>query len=319
MKTLTITFCAIFYIAFSSFGWSGGTDSWGMLDESSDDLQKSLSQNVLHRALLTETLSCTFYYDSEGDDITEAVINLLNLGVDPELIYPGYFAESAELNQFDIAGAIIAEAFTLSTYSYPSENDATFEWEVTGGVIISGNGTNQIQVMWAGEGLGSVSVTEIISPDCIGEQEVVDVVIMPEGNFGCIFPNACNYDPDAETNDGSCDFPGDPCSDGNPATTNDEYNDDCECVGVVGIEEPKDWKEFVMIYPNPTEDFLTITFGKDANQYELFLFDITGKKVLQSFSNKTEQRLDLSPFESGLYILIINSSGKSTSKKILLR
>ena len=52
---------------------------------------------------------------------------------------------------------------------------------------------------------------------------------------GCINPNACNYNPDAVESDGSCYFPGDPCDDGDASTSNDAYNDACECEGESAI------------------------------------------------------------------------------------
>ena len=57
--------------------------------------------------------------------------------------------------------------------------------------------------------------------DCVGQG--------PQG--GCTNPYACNYDEDADFSDGSCLFQGDPCDDGNPATTGDIYTDACVCMG----------------------------------------------------------------------------------------
>ncbi len=63
------------------------------------------------------------------------------------------------------------------------------------------------------------------SCECEGESAIV----------GCVNPNACNYDPDAVESDGSCYFPGDPCDDGDASTSNDMYNDSCECEGESAI------------------------------------------------------------------------------------
>jgi hypothetical protein len=67
--------------------------------------------------------------------------------------------------------------------------------------------------------------------ECEGESAIV----------GCINPNACNYNPEAVESDGSCYFPGDPCDDGDATTSNDMYNDNCECEGesaIVGCINP---------------------------------------------------------------------------------
>lgn len=46
------------------------------------------------------------------------------------------------------------------TYSVPATAGHTYTWQVTGGTILSGQGTNQITVMWGNEGVGSVNVEE---------------------------------------------------------------------------------------------------------------------------------------------------------------
>ena len=50
---------------------------------------------------------------------------------------------------------------------------------------------------------------------------------------GCMNEAACNYNPSATSEDGSCIFPGESCDDGNPETLNDVLNPDCICVGSV--------------------------------------------------------------------------------------
>jgi hypothetical protein len=50
-------------------------------------------------------------------------------------------------------------------------------------------------------------------------------------NLGCMDSNACNYSSSATQADNSCNFPNDPCDDGNSSTSNDSININCECVG----------------------------------------------------------------------------------------
>ena len=47
---------------------------------------------------------------------------------------------------------------------------------------------------------------------------------------GCTSGSACNYDPSANLNDGTCLFAGDPCDDGD-ATTYDDIYTDCDALG----------------------------------------------------------------------------------------
>ena len=48
---------------------------------------------------------------------------------------------------------------------------------------------------------------------------------------GCMDDTACNFNPDAIIDNGSCAYAGDSCSDGNSSTTNDMYSETCNCVG----------------------------------------------------------------------------------------
>ena len=48
--------------------------------------------------------------------------------------------------------------------------------------------------------------------------------------WGCLYPNACNFNPLATIGDCSCYWPGWPCDDGNANTFGDVYNQNCTCV-----------------------------------------------------------------------------------------
>lgn len=58
---------------------------------------------------------------------------------------------------------------------------------------------------------------------------------------GCMNPLACNYNPLATIDDGSCILPGSSCNDNNPNTINDSIGPNCNCVGaliVPGCTDP---------------------------------------------------------------------------------
>ena len=46
---------------------------------------------------------------------------------------------------------------------------------------------------------------------------------------GCTYEDACNYDPEAEFDNNTCLFVGDPCDDEDPNTVDEEVQEDCEC------------------------------------------------------------------------------------------
>jgi hypothetical protein len=70
---------------------------------------------------------------------------------------------------------------------------------------------------------GSAStVNDVITADCECEGEVIP---------GCTNVNACNFNPNATVNDGSCLFTGDTCDDGDPETVDDTIDENCQCGG----------------------------------------------------------------------------------------
>jgi hypothetical protein len=80
---------------------------------------------------------------------------------------------------FGISGNQTPSNYTATSYSYPATEGSSYEWEVTNGIIQSGQGTSTIDVVWAGEGLGSLMVVETSVNGCVGDPVVLDVVIIP--------------------------------------------------------------------------------------------------------------------------------------------
>src|ERR1039457_4138819 len=64
-------------------------------------------------------------------------------------------------NQPVITGAqVVVKDQTLVLYSSPGIPGHTYSWVVTGGVVVSGAGTNQISVNWGNVGTGTISLQE---------------------------------------------------------------------------------------------------------------------------------------------------------------
>ena len=71
----------------------------------------------------------------------------------------------------------------------------------------------------------------------------------------------------------------------------------------------------LIIYPNPAKDILNIKSLQNTNNGEAIVFDINGRRVLNStILNKT---LDVSSLQTGLYFLKIESNGQIINHKFL--
>lgn len=70
----------------------------------------------------------------------------------------------------------------------------------------------------------------------------------------------------------------------------------------------------ITIYPNPTTDF--ITFSTDLDDFQIQLFDISGKELLNL---KNQKRISFEKYASGIYILKMTASAsqKVYVKKII--
>lgn len=73
----------------------------------------------------------------------------------------------------------------------------------------------------------SISLNDIINANCECSGTI------PNG--GCTNSLACNFDPSALVDDGSCILVGDVCSDGNPSTINDVIGANCQCSGILMV------------------------------------------------------------------------------------
>lgn len=76
----------------------------------------------------------------------------------------------------DISGNGTANRNTKVTYSVTGTPGSSFQWNVTSGTISSGQGTNQIEVLWsASASSGSLIVVETGSNACIGPQKTKNI------------------------------------------------------------------------------------------------------------------------------------------------
>jgi hypothetical protein len=69
----------------------------------------------------------------------------------------------------NITGQISALENTVENYTVSANSTSTYNWNVTGGTLQSGQGTNIVDVLWATVGQGSIYVIETDANGCIGD------------------------------------------------------------------------------------------------------------------------------------------------------
>lgn len=89
-----------------------------------------------------------------------------------------------------------------------------------------------------------------------------------------------------------------------------DYHLDFSNCDAVSIEELA--SDDFNIYPNPTNDIITIKTDHKIDSYTIY--DVTGKKIMQT----AENTIDLRALTNGVYILTFELEGKTQTKKIIL-
>jgi hypothetical protein len=95
-------------------------------------------------------------------------------------------------------------------------------------------GTEQLQSVPYALYAETVPVSVSLTGDTmtIGNQPIIIPGVSAANHiFGCTNSAACNYNPLATDNDGTCHITGQSCDDGNALTVNDVYGADCVCAG----------------------------------------------------------------------------------------
>ncbi len=132
---------------------------------------------------------------------------------------------------------------------------------------------------------------------------------------GCMSTTACNYDPTASFDDGSCYFVGDPCDDGLATTDNDVYNANCICEGVSGIQENNLFG--LNIFPNPANKEITLN-SQVLGSGTVSVVDMTGRIVIQQKTLITStQKINIQDLPSGIYSLCVTIENKQTVRSFV--
>ncbi len=72
------------------------------------------------------------------------------------------------------------------------------------------------------------------------------------------------------------------------------------------------------IYPNPVSDLLLVEKLKNAGEFEYKLLDLNGKEIKRGNITEVKTEIDVSIFETGLYLIEIFNKTERLSKKIMI-
>lgn len=73
------------------------------------------------------------------------------------------------------------------------------------------------------------------------------------------------------------------------------------------------------IYPNPANDFFTISFNEIQENTRAMLYDVSGKMITEIvLTNANQQRVDVSNYPPGLYMVEIQSANGIVIQKVLI-
>ena len=75
--------------------------------------------------------------------------------------------------------------------------------------------------------------------------------------------------------------------------------------------------EGLNLYPNPVSNGKVYITSKNDLDKEIIIFDVLGKKVLQTMLSSRE--LNVSNLTSGVYIIKINEKEASATRKLIIR
>lgn len=75
--------------------------------------------------------------------------------------------------------------------------------------------------------------------------------------------------------------------------------------------------EGLSLYPNPVSNGRVYITSKNDLDKEIIIFDVLGKKVLQTMI--TSKELNISNLISGVYIIKINENDASATRKLIVR
>jgi hypothetical protein len=241
-----------------------------------------------------------------GDAQVDGLISGLGL----DILYPGYaqFDETAQQNGLDLTQSRVPDggiAFDNSSVVLQPLTPGTFNILEPGCMNANACNYNPNALIDDATCIFVNDPCDDNDPETVNDAYDVNCACVGLAPLaGCIDFVACNYNPLATEDDGSCVYAGGSCDDGDPNTINDVYDNNCVCTGVVGVLE---WSTAtaMTIYPNPAQSTLTLQWVGDVTGAVLVdVCDLTGK-VIKSFSRQIyaqqAMQMDIADLAIGMY------------------
>ena len=270
------------------------------------------------------TYVITWEFDDGNDNYVTATQNvIINDNTDPETpTLPNITGEcsataTAPTTTDNCAGTITGT--TTDPLTYSTQGTYTITWNFNDG---NGNDINVNQ---------NVIIEDVTNPtiSCIDNQTKQ----LSEGEIGYTV-SGTEFDPTAT--DDNCEVASVINDFNNLSTLNDaEFpigtttivwtvtdiagnsttcNFDVQVNAYVGISELKNFG--ISIYPNPTNGVVNFEFVKN-NIQKIVISDITGKTLIKKTNIQQNETIDLSSFESGIYIIKIQTDKEIFTTKIV--
>jgi len=89
-----------------------------------------------------------------------------------------------------------------------------------------------------------------------------------------------------------------------------------KAIAIMGVGIPQRRSDQFRLYPNPTNDLLTIETEK-PDHYSIEIASLNGQQILMGEMDGTSHQIDLSPFQKGIYFITIRSKNFVTTRKII--
>lgn len=151
------------------------------------------------------------------------------------------------------------------------------------------------QVAYESYGNSNYQITE-------GVQQVFIINIL-----GCMSADACNFNAQANVDNGGCLFVGDVCDDDNAGTTGDSISVDCTCMGVV-ISVDMTESSGLRLYPNPTSQQLNIQSAGNQPIQQIDILDMNGKRVLSESPLNSNVSMNVASLAAGQYFVEVKTA-----------